>query len=311
MKKIKYKSLAVMLCFILALALFPFKTLGAVRVDKESKCSLKIAFMPEGIKASGVNFKAYKVASVTDSYNFSVEPFFAKQEVTKLLNNPTAESYRLVASTLSGIIASESTINPDYTAVSDSSGITSFEDINVGLYLIIGEVYKGEYAYYTPQNFMVSLPKLNGNDLWDYDVFSDVKWEKRIRNDILNLEALKVWSDSATNLHTKDFITVELYENGSLYDTKILNKDNNWRCKWNNLKNDSSWEIKERGINGYIGTVEKNGDCFIITNTPKKQQSTPDVIPQTGLLLWPVPVLYVGGILFILIGIYVKRKGEK
>ncbi len=308
----KYRILAVTLCLILISALLPVKVLGAVRVDKEHNCSLKIAFTPDNTKASGIKFKAYKVAAVTDSYNFSVEPFFAKQEVTKLLDNPTAESYRLVASTLSGIVASESTVKPDYNAVSDSSGIAVFENMDVGLYLIIGDIYEGEYAYYTPQNFMVSLPELNADDLWNYDVFADIKWEKRQKNNTLNLEALKVWGDSATNLHAKDFVTVELYENGTLYDTQILSKNNNWRCKWSNLKSGSSWSIKENGITGYIGTVEQKGDCFIITNTPENPKHTPPaVIPQTGLLLWPVPVLSISGVLLIFIGIYLKRKDKK
>ena len=302
---------AVLLCFITVLALLTLKTTAELPVDTAKKCSLEIVFAPEGINASGVEFKAYKVASVTASYEFSVEPDFKKQEITKLLENPNTENYRLLSSTLSGFIASDNKVKPKYTALSNQSGTAVFKGMETGLYLITGEVYKDENACYIPQSFMVSLPKHNSDGSYNYDISAETKWEKRLKDDKLDLEVLKVWKDSATNLHKNDNVTVELYRNGKLYATVILNKNNSWKHKWNNLSAGDLWTVRERNFKGYTATVERKEDCFLITNIPKNPEKTPSVIPQTGLLQWPVPILTAGGILFIIIGIYLKRKGEK
>lgn len=305
-----YKFGAVLLCFATVLALLSVAVSAEVPIESERECSLQIAFTPEDVMASGVKFSAYKVASVTASYEFLVEPKFAEQGITKLLGNPDAESYSLIASTLSGVISSDSTIKPDSTAVSDSFGKAYFKNLKIGLYLIIGEVYSGKDAYYTPQNLMISFPERQSNNLWNYDVFAEVKWEKRLKNDPVDLEVQKIWSDSATNLHTNDSITVELYKDAKLYDTQVLSRNNNWNYKWEKLYGGALWTVKEKDIKGYTGTVERKGDCFVITNSPKKQITSPSVIPQTGLLWWPVPMLTAVGILFVIIGVY-KRKGEK
>ena len=311
MKINKYRFCAVILSLITVLALFPMQVFAEVPIDSKRECSLEIEFVPEGVKASGVKFNAYKVASVTASYEFAVEPQFAQQGVTELLEDPTAESYNLIASTLSGVIAADSTIKPDYTAISNSSGTASFQSLKIGLYLIIGEIYHGTKAYYTPQNFMVSFPERLSNGLWNYDIFAEVKWEKHLKNDPVNLEVLKIWSDSATNLHANDNVTVELYGNGTLYDTQILNRSNNWNYKWDNLDGGVIWTVIEKDIKGYIGTVERREDCFVITNVLREPTKEPPVIPQTGLLQWPIPMLIAGGVLLVLIGVYIKRKGEE
>lgn len=311
MKMYKYKFGAVLLCFVTVLALLTATVSAEVPIESKRKCSLRIVFTPEDIMASGVKFSAYKTASVTASYEFLVEPKFAGQDITKLLVNPDAESYSLIASTLSGVISSDSTIKPDGTAVSDSFGEAYFENLEIGLYLIIGEVHNGENAYYTPQSFMVSFPERQSNNLWNYDIFAEVKWEKRLKNDPVNLEVQKIWSDSATNLHTNDSITVELYKDGTLYDTQALSRNNNWNYKWENLYGGALWTVKEKDVKGYTGTVERKGDCFVVTNSPEKPITPPFNIPQTGLLRWPVPMLTAVGILFVITGVYIKRKGEK
>ena len=307
----KNRFFAILLSIVMLSALLFMEVSGETRVDKDRPCILTLTFAPEDLKASGVKFKAYKVASVTDSYEFSVEPEFENQEITKLLENPDSQSYSLIASTLSGIIASDSSLKPYSAAITNSSGTAVFGDLKVGLYLIIGEVYKGEKAYYTPQNFMVSLPERSSDGLWNYDIFAETKWEKRLRDDILNLKVLKVWGDSAENLHANDNVTVELYENGKLYSTQILNKNNNWSYEWKNLNIGASFTVKEKDIEGYISSVERKEDCFVITNTPKEAIKKPAPIPQTGLLWWPVPMLISVGILLIFVGAYLKRKGEK
>ena len=311
MKKIKLRLFGFLLCFLMALNLLPIKTFADIPLDIAEKSNLQVVFEIDGEKAKDVTFKAYKVAAVTSSYEFTVEPKFEKADIIKLLDNPDTESYNIIATTITGFIAENTQIKPDYTAVTDKSGSAVFKEADRGLYLITGDIYKTESAYYIPQNFMVLLPTQKSDGSLNYNVKAIVKWEKRAVNEKLNLEILKIWGDSAENLHTDDNVTVKLYKNGKLYDSKILNRNNNWNYKWKNLPSDALWTVKENELKGYTASVERKKDCFVITNTPKKHNKIPPKLPQTGLLVWPVPVALSLGILLILLGVTEKRKGEK
>ncbi len=53
----------------------------------------------------------------------------------------------------------------------------------------------------------------------------------------------------------------------------------------------------------------KAGDVIDIPDNPPKPPKPPK-IPQTGMLWWPVPVLLIGGLLFIIIGLLRRRNGK-
>lgn len=75
----------------------------------------------------------------------------------------------------------------------------------------------------------------------------------------------KVWKldDGKT---AADSVTVALYKDGVKYDSKILNKDNNWQYTWENLPM-AIWTVEE--INppkGFKVSIEQIDNKFIITN---------------------------------------------
>ena len=94
-----------------------------------------------------------------------------------------------------------------------------------------------------------------------------------------------------------------------------LSARNNWRHTWDKLpKYDASgrrieWSVVERDVSGYTILVSREGPTFVITNsrTPGKpsEPSTPGKpsLPQTGLLWWPVPLLALCGLAFVIAGV--------
>ncbi|MBQ2034339.1 MAG: Cna B-type domain-containing protein, partial [Peptococcaceae bacterium] len=86
----------------------------------------------------------------------------------------------------------------------------------------------------------------------------------------------KVWNDFNTNVTTHSAITIELYQNGVLYDTANLGEDGNWTMTFADLpKYDANqkpfvYTIGEVPVNGYATSVDKDKEVenkFIITNT--------------------------------------------
>ena len=119
----------------------------------------------------------------------------------------------------------------------------------------------------------------------------------------------KIWNDKGYENKRSESVTVSLLKNGETYDTQHLDETNSWKYAWTDLPKyddngrEISWSIKEKGVSGYTASVEQNGYTFILTNSYDKPK-----LPQTGLLWWPVPLLAAGGILFIGIGISIKKR---
>lgn len=303
---------AILLCLISIFSICSTQVFASGPIETETKCNLAVTFATDGVIAKGVTFRVYKIASITRTCEFEPEEPFADQSVMSLLETPDAESYSIIASTLSGVIAADDTLTPTATAVTNDDGTAVFADLETGLYFITGEVFHGPESFYIPYDYLVCLPDRLEDDTWNYNVVSNVKWEKTPDSDPIDLQALKVWSDSSTELHADDKVTVELYKNGELFDTQILSKDNDWKYDWTGLYGGAAWTVKEKEVSGYSSTVERKGDCFVVTNTADEDDGKIiGGLPHTGLLWWPVPILIVCGIALVIVGIYARKKGNK
>ena len=88
-----------------------------------------------------------------------------------------------------------------------------------------------------------------------------------------------------------------------------LNEANDWLYTWDALPEYSAdgkeynWSIQETAVSGYVSSVKQNGCTFVLTNTMDKQK-----LPQTGMLWWPVPLLTVGGLSFLILGVAGRKK---
>ena len=64
------------------------------------------------------------------------------------------------------------------------------------------------------------------------------------------------------------------------------------------------YSVKEVNVpKGFTATYAQKGYTFTVTNTAS--------LAQTGQLLWPIPVLAVAGLFFLLTGAAILRKTEK
>lgn len=145
----------------------------------------------------------------------------------------------------------------------------------------------------------------------------------------------KIWVDNENESGTRPkSITVRLIKDGGIYRELELTEETGWKGVFSDVPSDASYSITEKEVLGYSAAYTKSADNgFIITNTvgnssigipPKPfvpaltdendvtsvDTSKPVAIPQTGNLNWPVPVLAVSGIIFLIIG-FVLISGKK
>ena len=121
--------------------------------------------------------------------------------------------------------------------------------------------------------------------------------------DAVTRTVLKVWDDQGYENRRPESVQVTLLQNGVAFETRTLSEANGWQYTWDKLPKvdqsgkEISWTIREAAVSGYRSAVRLNGDTFVLTNTLSRQK-----LPQTGVLWWPVPILAMTGLAFLIVG---------
>lgn len=320
---IKMKKLYKFICLCMVIMLFPLHVVAAPENDETS---LTIKY-PVG----NVYFIFYKVADFSEYGDFElVSPFdIYADEITNLEilekapEEMTTESWVNLAYTLQSYVVSER-ISYDFIERTSESGRITIENIDKGLYLIIGEQAESEEKIYTPAPVMMTVPNRDEAGEWDNQVVLDYSGKTSINDIYDEYTVRKDWVDDGYENKRPEQITVDLYMvsadgSGELYEKDIvLNADNNWTYTWTDLPTGYKWIVYENDVpDNYKVSNQVDGNKLILVNT-YDEPGTPDTptsppggrVPQTGQLWWPVPFLTIFGIAFFAIG-WVRRKREE
>ncbi len=112
----------------------------------------------------------------------------------------------------------------------------------------------------------------------------------------------KIWKDEGHETERPAEVQAALLRDGEIYETVILSDANGWTYQWNDLDGAYEWTVTEITVlDKYTSSVTRDGDTYLIINTYS-------VIPQTGQLWWPVPVLIALGMGLIVLGL-LRRRG--
>lgn len=306
MQKHIQRYLSIIVC-ILLLVLSVQQAFAISSIDLTRKGAVTLTFCPDDEPASQVYFRLYKVADVTEKGEYVLTDDFNSYPLT--FDDKENIDWRNIATTLTGYVAADG-IEPTYDGKTNKDGKLSFNDTELGLYLIIGDPFDMNRTIYTPGSFMLALPDRDENDNWRYNIPAEVKYSSRPDSENTDIEVIKVWNDNNSS-NRPDSVTIDLYDGSSLMDSVVLNKSNNWRYTWSDVYGAAQYSVKEENApSGYYVNIEKKNDTFVITNTKTDEPvKKPERLPQTGMLWWPVPFLAVAGILFVIIGL-VRRKGN-
>lgn len=267
---------------VLALSCFGGSALAYETIDTDRKGSLTVYFGQDGSGFSGVGFSVYQIAEVSRDARFSLTGAFAEYPVS--LEGLDSSGWRALAQTLAAYAARDG-LEPMETVQTGEDGRARFAGLAAGLYLITGERFQQDHYTYTPEPFVVSLPSQDPeNGGWLYDVASACKYESQYHppgsGDTVTRKVLKVWRDDGREHLRPEAITVQLLQDGAVYDTVTLNAENNWRHTWTELDGDSSWQVAEAETPaGYRVSVSREGITFVMTNTRRPEGGGSDNPP--------------------------------
>ena len=307
------KVLGCLLASLLLAALLPTAAMARGVINTTEPVSLTIQYPRRGI-----TFRLYRVAEVSAYGEYALTGDFQDDPVT--LKQPDQAGWRVLAATLDGYAARDQR-KPLATRETDADGQLTFSGLEAGMYLVTWQKHTTGGYTYTPVPFLVSLPGLDGEDNWVYDVTADPKYDRekvpvQPGAVIVDRKVLKVWEDDGAEDARADSITVQLRQTGKVYDTVTLSGKNRWSYAWDGLSKDDTWQVVEADVpEEYTVTVSREGITFVVTNTlteeiPDEPVPQGPALPQTGVLWWPVPLLACAGMALFLAG-WARRRSEE
>lgn len=192
-------------------------------------------------------------------------------------------------------------IEADACVTSDSVGNASFTGLESGIYLVVGKEVFQNGVFYMPQ---VSLVSLSG------DLSVDLKYEMSDKPS--RIHVLKVWKKDNKKSRPKSIEVCLLRSDGIVVDRVVLNSDNQWSTTWNNLSTLYTYRVMETSVpSGYKESYTREKDTIILTNTGSDKyrvEKKDEVLPNSGQLWWPVPVLLFVGLVLFGLGRHLKNE---
>lgn len=192
-------------------------------------------------------------------------------------------------------------IEADASNSSDSSYKASFTGLESGIYLVVGKEVFQDGVFYMPQ---VSLVSLSG------DLSVDLKYETSDRPG--RIHVLKVWKKDSKKSRPKSIEVCLLRSDGIVVDKVVLNSDNQWSTTWENLSTLYTYRVMETSVpSGYKESCTREKDTIVLTNTGSDKyrvEKKDEVLPNSGQLWWPVPVLLFVGLVLFGLGRHLKNE---
>lgn len=186
---------------------------------------------------------------------------------------------------------------PSTKMITNAEGGALCNELPLGMYFVKQTGAVEGFAPCTP--FIVTIPGKNDGG-YVYDVNASPKTEV---TRLTSITIKKVWNTDESTKPTES-VTVQLLKNGNVVETATLNAQNNWQKTYNDMPESDAYSIKEVDVpKGFIATYKQNAYIFTVTNT--------SILIQTGQLIWPIPVLAMGGMILIAVGVVLSKKKRK
>ncbi len=309
------KKLYLIINLILAVIMLSSATMGAyavstndakTAVELRNNCTLEIVYSSSEKAFSDCEIKLYHVANITDVKSYELFGNFKKYPVT--INGTSSQTeWNEMKTTLNSYISADG-IGADYTAKTNSEGKVLFENLTAGMYLVSAVKVKSGETTYSFDSFMVAVPGIDESGNWLYDVSAKPKMQENTPSKKeITYKAVKSWRDGLGKKRPES-VSIEIYKDGKLQNTVILNSANNWMYSWKTVDDGSEWFVTEKNVpTDYKVGIQKNGNTFNILNTHNENI----ISPKTGDTRNPVIYLVLmlaSGCAILILGITQRKK---
>lgn len=308
MKKHINKIIAVFIAMLLMVNTTPKMLFAEEKLDINQKCSLEIKY-----EAIDAQLRLYRIAELDEDASITLTAAYQDYRVD------LEDDAEAAALALESYIQRDQKV-PEAYAQTDANGVVRFEDLETGIYLLLSNRVEKDELYYEPLPVMVSLPsKTVEMSEYQYDVVVNMKYTKVEIEDLpetINLKVMKSWEGGSSNTQPKSIVAT-LLKDGFEHDKVELSQANNWQHEWKDLSSKFVWDVIEDKVpEHYTLKKNKNNLTIILTNTydddsdDDSGNKKPPKAPDSGQLWWPVPLLVVAGLSFVVLGFILRKKED-
>lgn len=254
-----YKRIGAVFCtfgiILMFIAGLMFNTSAA---DKDNG-SFTLTCKNEGVALVGMNWAIYEVGERSGN-GYSLTGDFADYLIDLSEIMESTESMTEAASTLSNFAVLDG-IAATSMGRTDSNGVLQFNNLESGLYLVVGNRLKIDSMTYFPTPFLIEM---NGEDINSYPKFIS---KFTLPGSVDNFMLRKIWANAGIVSSIPDSLTIEIYQDGELFDTVTISADTNWSYSWDGDAS-SEWRVKEVSVPAGCFVMYRNNEVqFVIMNS--------------------------------------------
>ena len=265
-KKLLGFSSCVFSVFLVILMLMPFSGI----CDTENNRSITLICRKDSTILTGMKWKLYRVGVRTDS-GFALSGDFASYPID--FNEITEENVAQKSKTLESYAVADG-LAPIGKGETDKNGELRFSGLSSGIYLAVGRILRVGNTYYVPSSLLLEADDTDVS--FSYDVYPKFSYAT-LGGSVGSYTVKKVWiNDTPESIAHPTYVTVDLFRNEELYDTVVLNEENNWIHQWKDLEPINDWHVVERDIPvDYDVIIDFNSTQDLIKNSYKQKDMTP------------------------------------
>ena len=284
----KLFSLCLAVCLLLSLPVTAF----ARQFDADRVGSIAITLVDQREKKPVANAEI-AVYYVAEAEHKNGRPFYTYTEDFEACGHALSDSK--LAAKLAAFVEEHPVPAEKFTT--DSRGKVTVRNLPLGLYLVVQSEPAENGVICMP--FLVTVPNETGGG-YDYDVDAKPKADVVETTDIT---VKKVWNADGT-VKIADHVTVQLLRDGAAVKSAVLSEENGWEVTFYDMPCSDAYSIVEENVpEGFTATYSQAGNVFIVTNSAS--------LPQTGQMIWPIPLLAVAGLFLVAFGAFCLKKSRE
>lgn len=230
--------------------------------EEPSAHSIKLICRRDNTILTGMKWRLYRIGERSGD-KIVLTGDFAEYPVD--MDGITEENVEQKAKTLESYAVADS-IAPVGSGETDENGELKFNGLSSGVYLAVGRILNIGHTYYVPSSLLLEA---NDTDIsFSYDAYPKFTYAT-LGGSVGSYTVRKVWvNDSPGSVAHPTYVTVDLFRNEELYDTVVLNEENNWEYRWRDLEPINDWHVAERDIPvDYTVLIDFNSTQFLIKNS--------------------------------------------
>lgn len=269
------KLITLLLCAVVLFGTASGFTASAEAFDSSRRGIITLHYTDEnGEGFADMPIAAYRVATVQSNLAFGLVAPFSSYPINVNGIKSQAE-WKTAANTLASYIEANN-IMPHSIIGTDDHGTATFINMHTGLYLVPAMKAEKNGTVYSFESFFVILPRPDGTG-FDYTVDAKPKWEKYSGH--LKYLVTKLWQDSENPDPRPQSVDIEIYRDGILQETQVLNAENYWSYYWQDPDGKGSWTVVEKNTpQNYTVSISRNENVITIVNkyNPPQKPDDPD-----------------------------------